>query len=104
MSEDDVRKLCQEKCVVVIDEAYIEFAGLSFFFNFFRPSLFRHPVISSSASSSSFFAVRQTCRRSPMALCPPNSPTWSCAGRSGVPHLPRCAHAVVRALGGYGVG
>ena len=28
MGEDDVRKLCQEKCVVVIDEAYIEFAGL----------------------------------------------------------------------------
>lgn len=27
MNEEDVRKLCLEHCVVVIDEAYFEFSG-----------------------------------------------------------------------------
>lgn len=27
MSEEEVRTLCQEQCVVVIDEAYYEFSG-----------------------------------------------------------------------------
>lgn len=45
MSEDDVRKLCQEKCVVVVDEAYIEFADMPSFADGSLPSEFPNLVV-----------------------------------------------------------
>jgi hypothetical protein len=76
MSEDQVRKLCQEKCVVVIDEAYIEFSGTLFPFS---PLQFYLAVSSSLAPSAPRSAV--VCR-------------WLVAIR--VPQLGRVPHLQVR--------